>query len=373
MDILSAKLNGVGSGGGTTTIYPSKYYNTDGTIPTKHIFAAEQLIVTILGSGASATVHTVATDHLTGSNVVTNSSGAIEELMDYYPYGGIRLDEKAGTFSEQRKFAGHELDVDTGLSYMNARYYDAGIGRFVSQDPQFISVTSDLTNPQDWNSYSYARNNPLINIDPDGKSAKTFLQGVGVGIAGAIVITAAIVSAPITIPAAVLTGAAVAGIGLVGYSTYENYQAYNNGNISKDEFDYNAGSLLGSLGLPAKLGKLGEIGNVTKSATIKTGPYSGLVDPPTVGPGKNFTAAQKTNIYKMNMERNGGILKSDFDGQPLIMPQKSMSGVTPPSNEAQIDHITPKNPASPTIFSGLNSYSNAQVLSRLQNLLKSNK
>ncbi len=122
--------------------------------------------------------------------------------------------------------------------------------------------------------------------------------------------------------------------------------------------------------LPAKLGKFG---GVTEPTVVKGGPYSELVDPPTIVPGKNFTAAQKANIYKANIERNGGLLKSDLDGQPLIMPQKSMSGVTPPSNEAQIDHITPKNPASPTTAQGSNSYSNAQVLSRLQNLLKSNK
>lgn len=52
---------------------------------------------------------------------------------------------------------------------MEARYYDAAIGRFISQDPSFLTVTSDLTNPQDWNSYSYVRNNPLNGIDPDGR------------------------------------------------------------------------------------------------------------------------------------------------------------------------------------------------------------
>ncbi len=149
--------------GATTTIYPSKYYNITGTVPTKQIFAGDELVATVKGTGAAAQIYFVHTDHLTGSNVITNGPGTVEELMDYYPYGDIQLDEKASTFSEQRKFAGHEYDVDTGLSYMNARYYNGKVGRFVSEDPSFLSVTSDLTNPQDWNSYSYARNNPLIN------------------------------------------------------------------------------------------------------------------------------------------------------------------------------------------------------------------
>ncbi len=93
--------------------------------------------------------------------------------MDYYPYGDIRLDEKAGTFSEQRKFAGHEYDADTGLSYMNARYYNGKIGRFVSQDPVFLAAAFNLADPQSLNSYAYARNNPLRYIDPTGEIFET--------------------------------------------------------------------------------------------------------------------------------------------------------------------------------------------------------
>ncbi|WP_454871576.1 hypothetical protein [Paraburkholderia xenovorans] len=102
-------------------------------------------------------------------------------------------------------------------------------------------------------------------------------------------------------------------------------------------------------------------------------PYSNLSDSPSVGPGKNFTAAQKQKIYQQNMESNGGVLRSDQDGTELVMPSKSEKGVTPPSNEAQIDHIVPRNPADPDASKGTNSYGNAQVLSRDQNRQKSNK
>ncbi|WP_329601776.1 HNH endonuclease family protein [Paraburkholderia antibiotica] len=103
------------------------------------------------------------------------------------------------------------------------------------------------------------------------------------------------------------------------------------------------------------------------------GPYSNLTDSSSVGAGKNFTKTQKNNIYEQNMANNGGVLRSDVDGTELVMPSKSQSGVTPPSNEAQIDHIVPKNPADPNTTQGTNSYSNAQVLSRTQNRQKSNK
>jgi RHS repeat-associated protein len=60
---------------------------------------------------------------------------------------------------------------------MNARYYNGTIGRFISQDPLAIESlqTEDnkkfqylLANPQNWNTYSYALNNPLVAVDPSG-------------------------------------------------------------------------------------------------------------------------------------------------------------------------------------------------------------
>jgi hypothetical protein len=47
----------------------------------------------------------------------------------------------------------------------NARYYDPGLGRFVSAD----TVVPEYTNPQDLNRYSYVRGNPLLYTDPSGQ------------------------------------------------------------------------------------------------------------------------------------------------------------------------------------------------------------
>ena len=53
--------------------------------------------------------------------------GTKVESMNYYPFGGTRVD--SGTANLAYKFTGQELDSETGLYYYGARYYDATIGR----------------------------------------------------------------------------------------------------------------------------------------------------------------------------------------------------------------------------------------------------
>ena len=58
------------------------------------------------------------------------------------------------------------LSEPNGLYYMNARYYDPTIGRFLSEDPLGLGG-GDLT------LYSYAGNNPLVFVDPSGLCAES--------------------------------------------------------------------------------------------------------------------------------------------------------------------------------------------------------
>jgi RHS repeat-associated protein len=105
--------------------------------------------------------------------VVTDNNGDLVQTLDYYPYGSQRINTRAGSFDEKRKFTGHEYDGEVGLTYMGARYYDGARGQFLSQDPAFINLKNlqvQLPDPQQWNSYSYARNNPLFFIDPNGEA-----------------------------------------------------------------------------------------------------------------------------------------------------------------------------------------------------------
>ena len=127
----------------------------------------------------ATTITTIHTDHLGSTSVVTNNSGTMEELLDYAPYGSERLSwsatSESGESDSLKTFIGEYSDRESGLSYLNARYYDAGRGGFVSQDAVFVGLGADdkllallLVSPQAQNSYSYGANNPIINKDPSG-------------------------------------------------------------------------------------------------------------------------------------------------------------------------------------------------------------
>ena len=197
------------STGTSVTIYPTKFFNASGNVFEKNIFAGDMPIATIKGTGQQADVRFAHTDHLTSANVVTDMGGTVRESLDYYPFGAVRFDSAPTV--ERRKFAGHLYDLETGLSYMNARYYDGAKGRFFSQDPIYLEAGSSaftkkwnnnwrdtklnehndryydqfdrlredkedktalreyLSNPQHLNSYSYVTNNPLKYVDPTGE------------------------------------------------------------------------------------------------------------------------------------------------------------------------------------------------------------
>jgi len=65
-------------------------------------------------------------------------------------------------------FTGKERDPESGLDNFGKRYHASTMGRFMTPDPIGI-MKQKLRDPQQWNMYSHARNNPLRWIDPTGQ------------------------------------------------------------------------------------------------------------------------------------------------------------------------------------------------------------
>jgi RHS repeat-associated protein len=105
------------------------------------------------------------TDAIGSVRAITDQSGTTVIRHDYFPFG----EDTQPLTGDPMRFGGLELDAESGLNYAGARYYRNIWGRFMRVDP----VGGTLTNPQRWNGYAYALNNPLRFVDPTG----TFSRG----------------------------------------------------------------------------------------------------------------------------------------------------------------------------------------------------
>jgi RHS repeat-associated protein len=120
---------------------------------------------------ATSSTRYVHPDHLGSTNVVTDASGTVAQLFDYYPYGATRVSSTTFPTNEKRQYIGQLYDQGSGLNYLNARYYDSARGQFTSQDPAFWGSKQNLLDPQSLNAYSYAEDNPVTKKDPKGLAA----------------------------------------------------------------------------------------------------------------------------------------------------------------------------------------------------------
>ena len=121
------------------------------------------LVAALAASGAQAqtTVEYIHTDALGSPVAVTDASGNVIERSEYAPYGELLNRPQ----TDGPGYTGHVQDASTGLTYMQQRYYDPGVGRFLSVDP----VEADPHSGGLFNRYMYAANNPYTFIDPDGR------------------------------------------------------------------------------------------------------------------------------------------------------------------------------------------------------------
>lgn len=109
---------------------------------------------------------------LSGSPVAaTNQAGQVIWRESYRPYGE-RLTNSAAASGNKIWFTSRRQDVETGLVYMGARYYDPVTGRFISTDPKL----TDEGNIHSFNRYAYANNNPYRFFDPDGREPGNLYQ-----------------------------------------------------------------------------------------------------------------------------------------------------------------------------------------------------
>ena len=90
----------------------------------------------------------------------------------------------ATTLGEQNplRYRGYVYDTETGLYYLQSRYYNPGWGRFINADDTTLLASSPSKAHWDKNVFAYCDNNPLNRVDEDGECWDIIIGGIVGGI-----------------------------------------------------------------------------------------------------------------------------------------------------------------------------------------------
>lgn len=162
---------------GNVTYYSGKLFEKeiiDGKEKYKNfVYAGNSLVSVDIqeddGSAFIPTVNYFHKDALGSVDTITNEIGKVVQRVSYKPFGDRIVGSWQNEVSQdnaltKRGFTGHEHIVEFNLIHMNGRVYDPTVGRFLSADPNIFHPFDT----QDFNRYSYTKNNSLKYTDPSG-------------------------------------------------------------------------------------------------------------------------------------------------------------------------------------------------------------
>ncbi len=131
-----------------------------GNLVRNEIYAGNQHVATY----ANGTTYFDHDDWLGTERARTDLSGNVAETCTSLAFGDWQT--CSGTDESPVHFAGMNRDIESGLDYTLARQYTSQFGGWMSPDPD--NAGADPSNPQTWDAYSYALNNPTTLTDPEG-------------------------------------------------------------------------------------------------------------------------------------------------------------------------------------------------------------
>ena len=177
---------------GVTTTYIGNYFEWAGSTSTMKKYYYSGGIRVAMRTGTNNPLWLLG-DHLGSTSTVANfDGGSVQSQQLYKPWGEKRYPTGAPTLPTTFRYTGQRSETGLGpsggegLYFYNARWYDSYLNRWIQPD----QIIPDLYNTQDWDRYTYVRNNPVRYNDPsghmlcdsDGRCAgiKTFTRGLDV-------------------------------------------------------------------------------------------------------------------------------------------------------------------------------------------------
>ncbi|WP_333562622.1 RHS repeat-associated core domain-containing protein, partial [Bacillus mobilis] len=139
-------------------------YETDGsgTVLRQYVYATTGVRLAMKSKGQTLYYH-----YNPRGDVVamTDQNREIVATYEYDSWGNVLKSDAKGIAADNPfGYAGYMYDKEIGMYYLIARYYNPDHGVFLSVDPD----PGDEDDPVTQNGYTYAGNNPVMSVDPDG-------------------------------------------------------------------------------------------------------------------------------------------------------------------------------------------------------------
>ena len=114
---------------------------------------------------------------------IINSSRSVVASYTYDPWG--KIISSSGTLADINplRYRGYYYDSETGFYYLQSRYYDPEIGRFINADSY---ASTDATGLLSTNMFAYCENDPVNRSDPSGELFGTISGLIVGGLTGAL-------------------------------------------------------------------------------------------------------------------------------------------------------------------------------------------
>ena len=130
----------------------------------------------------------VALLNTSGTAVVTYTYDAWGKLLET----GGSMASTLGALNPLR-YRGYVYDTETGLYYLQSRYYSPAMGRFINgDDPAYLGVKGLLS----YNLFAYCNNNPVMGYDPSGSWDWGWKEQAKLGVAIVLIGVAILLAAP---------------------------------------------------------------------------------------------------------------------------------------------------------------------------------
>ena len=112
---------------------------------------------------------------------IVNSSRSTVASYTYDPWG--KIISSSGTLADINplRYRGYYYDAETGFYYLQSRYYDPEIGRFINADSY---ASTDATGLLSTNMFAYCENDPVNKSDPTGEVAPILIAMAGGALVG---------------------------------------------------------------------------------------------------------------------------------------------------------------------------------------------